>query len=121
MEFNTLKPLFLLILLVPMLWAFRKSLVNRPKWLKIAAFALRCLGIILLILALCRPFWKSSSGKKHIAYMVDISDSVSLNEAGKAVKEIKKSIKELEHGDSWELFSFARELKQSSPDSLEKR
>jgi len=103
-----------------MLWSFKQSLVNRPKWLKIAAFALRCLGVILLILALCRPFWKSSSGKKHVAYMVDISDSVSLKAAGEATKNIRKSIKELNNGDSWELFAFGRELKQVSPDSLQK-
>jgi len=120
LEFNTLKPLFLLILLLPMAWAFRKSLVNRPKWLKIAAFALRCLGVILLILALCRPFWKSSSGKKHIAYMVDISDSVSLKAAAEAAKNIKNSVKELKNGDSWELFSFGRELKQTTPEALQK-
>lgn len=121
MEFNTLKPLFLLILLLPMAWAFRQSLVNRPKWLKIGAFALRCLGIILLILALCRPFWKSSSGEKHLVYMVDISDSVSLKAAGEATENIKKSIKELKIGDSWELFAFGKELKQISPDALQKK
>jgi Ca-activated chloride channel homolog len=121
LEFNTLKPLLLLILLLPMAWAFRQSLVNRPKWLKIGAFALRCLGVILLILALCRPFWKSSSGKKHVAYMVDISDSVSLKAAGEATKNIKKSIKELKNGDSWELFAFGREFKQISPEALQKK
>ena len=103
-----------------MAWTFRKSLVNRPKWLKIMAFILRCLGVILLILALCRPFWKSSSGKKHTAYMVDISDSVSLKAAGEAAKNIEASIKELKNGDSWELFSFGKELKQTSPEALQK-
>jgi len=82
---------------------------------------LRCLGVILLILALCQPFWKSYSSKKHIAYMVDISDSVSLNAAGEATKGIKKSIKELKNGDSWELFAFGRELEQISPEDLQKK
>ena len=120
MEFNTLKPLFLLILLLPVIRAFRHNLVNRPKWLKFGAFILRCLGIILLILALCRPFWKSSTNKKHTAYLVDISDSVSLQADKDAVKNIRKAISESKSGDSWELFAFAKELKQTAPETLEK-
>jgi Mg-chelatase subunit ChlD len=120
LEFNTLKPLFLLVLLLPLFWAFRHNLLNRPKWLKTGAFFLRCLGIILLILALCRPFWKSSTGKKHTAYLVDISDSVSLKADEDAVKNIKKSISELKSGDSWELFTFGKKLEQSDPEALAK-
>ena len=120
MEFNSLKPLFLLLLLLPLLWSFRRSLVNRPKWLKFSAFMLRCFGIILLILALCRPFWKTSASSTHRAYLVDISDSVSLKAASRAIDEIEKNNKEMKVADSWELFTFGRELKKTSPEKLRK-
>ena len=120
MEFNSLKPLLLLLLLLPLLWSFKRSLVNRPKWLKLSAFILRCLGIVLLILALCRPFWKTLAVNTHRAYMVDISDSVSLKAASKAIDEIEKNNKEMKVADSWELLAFGRDLKKTTPGELRK-
>jgi hypothetical protein len=51
---------------------------------------------------------------------VDISDSVSLKAASKAIDEIENNSKEVKVADSWELFAFGCELKKTTPNELRK-
>ncbi len=107
MRFTFLQPLLWLLLLPLLLWGLRVSLVDRPRPLKIASFALRVLAIVLLVLALCRPAWRQESSDVHVVFLVDVSESVDLAAARQAVDEVQTGIDQLKSGDSWSLFAVA--------------
>jgi uncharacterized membrane protein len=119
-EFNTYLPLLGLLVLLPLLFALRSSLVNRPAALKVSAFIMRCTGVILLLLALCRPFWLTDSKARHIAFLVDVSESVSLDSVKESLGKVKKATEALSSEDSWELFCFADGLRKTDFKALEK-
>ncbi|QSH40773.1 VWA domain-containing protein [Lentisphaerota bacterium ZTH] len=121
MGLNNYMPLIWLLLLLPLLLAFRNGLVNRPTWLRRGAFLLRCAGISMIILAMCRPFFGQHSNARHYAFLIDVSDSVSLHSAGNSLKKIKQAVSRLDSGDSWEVFYFASSLKKTTPDKLKKK
>src|SRR5690606_39800257 len=56
MELVTLLPLLWLLLLLPLAAVYAFSLVDRPGGRKVAAFLLRVLGVVFLVLALCGPY-----------------------------------------------------------------
>ncbi|MCP3965509.1 MAG: VWA domain-containing protein [Lentisphaerae bacterium] len=118
MGLNNLTPLIWLLIIIPLLFAYRKTLVNRSKWLRCGAFTLRCLGILLILLAICRPYWKSTTHKRHFAFLVDVSDSVSMKSAEASLKRIDKAVKDMRRGDSWEMFYFASTLRKTTPQKL---
>ena len=107
----TLKPLWLLLIIAGLILIFRRSLVNRPVWLKNISFVIRIAGLILLILALCRPFFISSSKSMHVVYIIDVSESIDLDSVLDALDEIDKSVKELSLQDSYSLFIAGRQLR----------
>ncbi len=107
-----LQPLFWLIIPLITILGLRYSLVNRPKGLKIASFALRAAGIALLALTLCRPFINSDSDNIHAVFLLDVSESVDLNAAKDSLTQIESAIDSLNMGDSYNLFLAGRELKQ---------
>lgn len=111
MEIATAKPLWWLIVLLPMLIALRYSLVDRPKRLKYTSAALRVAAIVLLVLALCRPFIRLSSNAVHVAFILDVSESVDLGSASEAVDTIARCIEQLHASDSWSLFLVAEGIK----------
>lgn len=78
MDVVSLKPLLWLIWLIPLLVVFRYSFINRPKIYKSTAMGLRIAAILLLILALCRPFIAFESEDIHVVFMLDVSESVDL-------------------------------------------
>ena len=78
MDILNYRPLLWLLLLVPLLAVFTRSLVTRQRWLKISSFVLRCVGIVLLILALCGPFISRWTNKAHVIFLVDVSESVDV-------------------------------------------
>ncbi|MBW8017118.1 MAG: VWA domain-containing protein [Planctomycetes bacterium] len=111
MELMTLKPLWWIIALIGLVFVFRSSLVNRPAHLKFISFLLRIGAMVLLLLALCRPFLVSSSNSLHVVYILDASESVDLDSAIKATDDIAASIKELSLSDSYSLFLAGSRLR----------
>jgi uncharacterized membrane protein len=106
MEFLTLSPLLWLILIAALLagsWFF--SLVDAAKWKRIVAFGCRCLGILFLVLALCRPFASGSSSEMHVIFLVDVSQSVDLSASVKASEEIGTMIDALASGDTFSIYA----------------
>ena len=78
-------------------------------------------GIILLVLALCRPYWADEGRDVHVMFLVDVSESVDLAAAHSALDEIRKSTERLRLGDSWSLFAVGQGLRPfDGPDELGK-
>ena len=111
MEVASFKPFWWLIVLLPVLIALRYSLVDRPGRLKHAAVALRGAAIVLLVLAVCRPFIALGSDAVHVAFVLDVSESVDLASAREAVDTIGRCIDQLDASDSWSLFLVADEVR----------
>jgi len=111
MDVVSLKPLLWLILLIPLLVVFRYSFVDRPKVYKFTAMGLRIAAILLLILAVCRPFIAFESEDIHVVFILDVSESVDLKGARDAVDTIDECIDELKPSDSWSFFIFADGVK----------
>ncbi len=107
MDFTTFQPLVWLLLLTGLMFGMTFSLVDRPKSLKWGSFALRALGIVLLILALCQPFASTSNSDLHVIFLVDVSESIALKAADTQIEKIELSISQLQPNDSWSLFAVA--------------
>ncbi len=107
MEFVSYKPLLWLLLLIPIIVGFKYSLVDRPLKYKIAAFALRILSIVLIILALSRPFIAKKVDGLHVVFLIDVSESVDLKSARDAVDKVKEAAKKLNWNDSYDLYLVA--------------
>jgi Mg-chelatase subunit ChlD len=112
MDFTTLSPLLWLLVLVGVGAGFYHSLVDRPTTLRTASFALRVLGIILLVLALCQPFAGDKTDEAHVVFMVDVSQSVDLPAAKEALNQVDAGIKALRKHDSYSLFAVADGLRE---------
>ena len=111
MELISLRPLWLL-LLIPILWfGWRQSLVEAPFWKRLGSFVFRLLGIVALILALCRPFAFSTSDELHVVFLVDVSQSVDSDASIDATRRVQIAIENLRARDSWSLFAMGSELR----------
>ena len=106
MDFTTLSPLLWLLVLIGVGTGFYHSLVDRPSGLRTASFALRVLGIILLVLALCQPFAGEKGDDAHVVFLVDVSQSVDLPAAKDALNQVDAGIKALRKRDSYSLLSL---------------
>lgn len=111
MEFTSFQPFWWLALIPVLAAGLWFSLVDRPAKQKIASFALRVLGVLLLILALCRPFRNEESTDAHVVFLVDVSESVELESAVESLGQIESGIAALEPGDSWSLFAVGDGLR----------
>ncbi len=111
-------PLMWLGVLILLSLVYARSLVERRKLLKISSFVLRCLAIVLLVLALCRPFVGHNTDRVHVTFLVDVSESIDLNSARQAVEVIRGRIDQLRAGDSWAMYAFASKLRKTTPDEL---
>lgn len=107
MEFLTFRPLIWLSVLLVMGVGLRYSLVDQPAWQRAAAFLLRGIGVLLLIVAMCRPYWGSERDDLHVVYLLDVSQSVDLAAAIAALDDVDASIQRLEPRDSHSLFAVA--------------
>lgn len=107
MELLTYQPLMWLIAVAVLALGLRFSLVERPAWQRFLSFGFRVLGILFLILALCRPIWSDKSDELHVVFLVDVSQSVDLEAAKSATEQIEEAIERLDSGDSWSLFAVA--------------
>ncbi len=120
MSFTTFTPLLWLLLLVVAGWGYARSLVDRPQGLKLASFLLRIAGIVLLVLALCRPFASHESDEVHLVFLVDVSQSVDLKAAQKVLDEIDESLKNLRSGDGATVYAMAKGLHEKSSANFRK-
>ncbi len=111
MELLTLRPLIWTIVPLLMLVGLRYTLVDQPKRRLVASFVLRALGILLLILAMCRPYWGTEQEDLHVVFLVDVSQSIDLPSASQALDEIQIAIDRLKSNDSWSLFLVAGGVK----------
>jgi len=118
-EFLTYKPLLLGLLVLGLAVVYRYSLVDRPRWMQRASFVCRVLGLLLLILAICRPYFKSESDRLHLALLVDVSESMEIAEMREARAEAGEAIDALEPGDSHSLFIFADGLRELDLEGLD--
>lgn len=121
MELLTWIPLFGLALALPLfVFVHRTSLVDRPPAMKFAATACRFLALVFLLLALCRPFFTRKSDEVHVAFLLDVSESVDPAEMRRGLAEVKRAVDALGSGDTWSLFLFARGLQRSDFEQAEK-
>jgi uncharacterized membrane protein len=120
MEFAAYKYLWILLLLIPLLIGYSKSLADRPFKLKFASFILRCLAIIFICLALCRPYIFIPSNAAHVNYLLDISDSTDSKSVREAADKIKKEIAELKWRDSYSVFIFGEHPQKIELEDLNK-
>lgn len=121
MQFATFFPLWLLVgCAVASLFVWRKSLVDRPPARRWFAHGLRLLGVVCFVLALCRPYWLSRSDDLHVAYLVDISESVDPAAIRSAVDEIAAANAELRSADKSTILSFGARLGAADAKSLRK-
>jgi Ca-activated chloride channel family protein len=120
MDFTSFAPLFWLLVLPVMGVAFYHSLVDRPRRLMIGSFALRLLGVILLVLSLCQPFMGMKSDEVHVVFLVDVSQSVDLAAAKEALNQVEAGLKSLRSGDSSSLFAMADGLREKSLEDFRK-
>ena len=111
--------LYLLLFLPLLFWLYYKSLVDIKFLFKLGSFLLTLIALILLVLALAKPFVKIQNDDVHVNFIIDVSKSIELNDLLAKVDDIKKKIKELRMNDSYQLFIFGKGLKKVSIDKLE--
>lgn len=99
------------LVLVPVLLVQRRTLVDRPARLRLAAFAARIVAIVLLAAALARPTWPTERERLHVAFLVDLSASVDLDSVTAALDRVDESISTLAPRDTWTLTGVADELR----------
>jgi hypothetical protein len=86
------------------------------KW---AAHGLRALGVLFLILALCRPYVTADRDEMHLICLVDVSESIDPDEIAAIGKEIEEVKKGLKTGDRLTLLKFANGLERCELDDLQ--
>jgi len=116
---NTISLTFL-VLLIPMIWVWKRSLVDQDPFKKNLSLVLRCLGVIALVIALCRPFFEQETEDLHLVYLLDSSQSVDPQALEEAHKWITKSIEQQGVNDSSEIFLFASAVKKVTENELGK-
>lgn len=104
-------PLVALIAVPVLVLGLWLSLADRPRGRWIASWVLRVAGVVLLILALCRPYMALPSEAMHVAFLVDVSESVDLDATREAVADVERAIDGLRAGDTWSLFALGRGLR----------
>ena len=111
MELMSYQPLVWLVIVIVLVSGLRFSLVDLPLRQKLASSSLRILGVILLILALCRPFWTRPTDDLHVVFLVDVSQSINLAAAAEATSRIDEAIDSLRANDGWSLFAVGRSVR----------
>ena len=95
-----------LLLLLPLALGLWKSLVDRPAKYKWASFALRTLGMLLLVLGLAQPFLNRERRDAHLNFLVDVSASVQLEAIKPVLDDIEKATKALSSDDSFTVYAL---------------
>lgn len=119
MHFSNIQHLWWLIPIVLVLGVgMFFSLVDRPKFWKWTSFALRIGAVVMLILALCRPFQKGDADDLHVVFMVDGSSSVSAEGLKQAADGVEKAVAKLDSQDSHSIVLCARSSKKVTVEEL---
>jgi Mg-chelatase subunit ChlD len=71
--------LWLLVLLVPLGWYYRRSLSDFPRWQRLASLACRSLVVVLLLLALAGLALLNPTAQQYVVFVVDRSLSIDDN------------------------------------------
>ena len=106
------QPLFWLAAIVVLAVGLGFTLVDQAAEKRFAAFAFTAVGLLLLILAMCKPFAAEESKDMHVVFVVDVSQSVELKATSAAVEQIKASIESLDGGDSWSLLAVGEGIRR---------
>jgi Ca-activated chloride channel homolog len=114
MTLTTFTPLLWLGLLIPFAYFIFTSLITRSKKKRYAANFFRITAIVSLIIALCHPYFGSSSKDVHAVYLIDVSQSIDLSDAQKTLDAIEQNIETLKPQDSYSVYSFAKGLKKTN-------
>lgn len=112
MELISLRPLWWLLLVPVLFYFWRTSLVDAPFWKRMGSNSLRLIGILLLILALCRPFSFSNSQQLHVVYLLDVSQSIDVDDAVRAVADIQDLINGLSAGDTYTVAALGNDIRE---------
>jgi Mg-chelatase subunit ChlD len=119
MQFSTLLPLWLLIACAFIsIIAWRRSLVDRTPLKKWLAHGLRLVGILCLVLAICRPYLLTDSDHLHIIFLVDVSESMDPDAIIQAADEIESSTSKLKATDRFSVLAFGTGIAPSDPKAL---
>jgi len=118
MEFLGWNSLWWLLVLVGLGIAFYFSLVDRSARMKWLSFGFRVLAIVLLILALCRPFWSSEKEEVHVAFLLDVSESVDISSMKSALGKVQEGIDALDGDDTHGIFLFGKEVREVTLDEV---
>lgn len=118
MEFLGWNSLWWLLVLVGLGTAFYFSLVDRPTRMKWLSFGFRVLAIVLIIFALCRPFWSAEKKEVHVAFLLDVSESVDVSSMKSALSQMEAGVDALDDGDSYGIFLFGKEVREVSLDEV---
>ena len=120
MELLSLRPLLWLIVLgVILAVGLRTTLVDRSRFKLVSAFLLRALGVVLLIVGLCRPFGTRPSEDLHVVFLFDVSQSIDLVRAREALEDLRAAIGVLEADDGYSLFALADGTREATVAELE--
>ncbi len=98
MSIEIIRPgsLVLLVLLALVWWRHRRSLSPLRGKRRLASVLIRCLCVLLIVLALAEPRWMSSTTKEEVLLLVDQSFSVEKS----GVEAAEKFAKEADFGDA---------------------
>ena len=107
-------PLWLILPAAALLtWGLLKTLTDRAPVKRYASFALRLLAVVLLALALTRPTVDRPVDRLHAVFVLDLSASVDLADARRALTDIDAAIAALNPGDTHTLFTVGSTLRHS--------
>lgn len=119
MEFTFYGPLLWLLAIIALVAGYRLTLVDRPARWKRASFLLRVVGVILLVLSMCRPVVRIENKDVHVIFLVDVSESMDLEAVRARLADVEAGIDALGTGDSHDLFAFADGVRRfASPGKL---
>ncbi len=118
MNLTSYAPLWWLLFLIPLGLGCYFSLVERPGLKKRLSFLLRAVGVVFLIMSLCRPAFLLETRDRHVCFLVDASESIALSQARDALGEVKERIAALKSGDTHSVYIFGDKLQQGTADEL---
>jgi Mg-chelatase subunit ChlD len=117
MELISLNPLWWLLLLAVFGISYRFSLSDRPLRFRRLAAAFRAIAVVLVILALCRPYLHSPSSAVHVMHLVDVSESVDLDAGIGALEQVMELDDALRASDSSDTYLFADAVRPMEPEA----
>ena len=76
------------------------------------AVVLRALGLLLLVLALLRPQFPTYTDSLHVAFVLDVSDSVSASSKREAIEQVREVYDTARSNDTSEFLMFAGDARR---------